>query len=242
MEQGTTAPVSLLQPLLLSPTCCSCFLCCQAQRHAHPHIIRVVAYCREALAILLERCDTTLEARVKALRGQSQPQQHHQQPEQQQQQECQWQVWLGVLSQLASAVCHLHSEGCLLLHNDLKAANVLLQGVSTGTDSTSWQLKVADFGLACKAESAHSVAGLQVPVSISHNPLWLAPELMVEGGVATLAADIYSLGRPWGCEKGPSLQTSQRCLAYLCRLPAVCQHSGACAYLILVIIQHPNRH
>jgi eukaryotic-like serine/threonine-protein kinase len=86
-------------------------------------------------------------------------------------------ITLGVLDVLAAA----HRQG--MVHRDVKPGNVLLPAEGG--------VKLADFGIA-KAMDEVS-AGLTATGSVVGTASYLAPEL-VEGGRATPASDVYSVG------------------------------------------------
>lgn len=87
-----------------------------------------------------------------------------------------------IVAKLARAVQYLHDRN--IIHRDLKPANVLR--TSDGT------LKLADFGLAKKLDSA---AGGTKVGDVMGTPSYMAPE-QVDGDPATIgrAADVYALG------------------------------------------------
>eukprot|EP00878_Enallax_costatus_P020127 GHUV01021259.1.p1 GENE.GHUV01021259.1~~GHUV01021259.1.p1 ORF type:complete len:779 (+),score=159.11 GHUV01021259.1:169-2505(+) len=93
-----------------------------------------------------------------------------------------------LLRQATSAVMCMHNQACLL-HNDLRAANMLLDNTTGG-----WSLKVADFGLAVELKPGSCSA----TVKQTTNALWVAPEVLhgagADGYVVTKASDVYSLG------------------------------------------------
>lgn len=85
--------------------------------------------------------------------------------------------------QLVRALRYLHEQG--YVHRDLKPANLMLERDGT--------LKLIDFGL---ASPMHEL--LDTPAARARGPLgtpgYMAPEQLVEGGVATVRTDLYSLG------------------------------------------------
>jgi len=126
----------------------------------------------------------------------------------------QWETRLALALGAAKGMLYLHSRGpAPVLHRDLKAANVLVDG--------SMRAKVADFNLAREGAPPSSSAGsgaLPSPASSSlgagaaNNPRWLAPEVLM-GQPATTASDVYSFGiflwelacweTPWAQAPGP---------------------------------------
>jgi len=77
---------------------------------------------------------------------------------------------LRILKNVAAAVEHMH-ESCRVLHNDLRADNVLLSRVDG-----DFVVKLTDFGIAKKATGC-SDESLVAGAEIVGNPLWLAPEV-----------------------------------------------------------------
>ena len=89
-------------------------------------------------------------------------------------------VVLQLLRDIVSGMQFLHSASPAVLHNDLKAANILVDA--------SFRAKVADFGLSGKRRSDHGPPG---------TPFWMAPELLRPSkprGMPTTATDVYSFG------------------------------------------------
>jgi eukaryotic-like serine/threonine-protein kinase len=86
-------------------------------------------------------------------------------------------ITLGVLDVLAAA----HREG--MVHRDVKPGNVLLP--------SEGGVKLADFGIAKAMDEA--TTGLTATGTVVGTATYLAPEL-VEGGRATPASDVYSVG------------------------------------------------
>ncbi len=88
-----------------------------------------------------------------------------------------------IFRQLCHALGAAHSVG--IVHRDVKPENVFLANVKSS--SSTWQLKVLDFGIAKLAANAQSgTRGLGTP-------LWMAPE-QTESQTPSPAADVWSLG------------------------------------------------
>ena len=83
--------------------------------------------------------------------------------------------------QLCDALEAAHRAG--VLHRDIKPENVLVD--------VTGQCKLADFGVAAVVEGVDSRD--TAPGTLLGTVLHLAPEVL-EGGRATVASDIYSLG------------------------------------------------
>ncbi|MDN5781571.1 MAG: serine/threonine-protein kinase, partial [Luteimonas sp.] len=113
---------------------------------------------------------------------------------------------LGLFTQACKAVAYAHAN--LVVHRDLKPANILV--------TTQGQVKLLDFGIA-KLLDGNGDATRSAPFTPDH----AAPE-QLEGGPATTAVDIYSLGvllyeltsgrRPWVLGSTPVSQAVDRLL------------------------------
>jgi serine/threonine protein kinase len=89
-------------------------------------------------------------------------------------------VVLQLLRDVVSGMQFLHSADPPILHNDLKAANILVDA--------SFRAKVADFGLSGKRRASRGPPG---------TPYWMAPELLRDSKpriMPSTATDVYSFG------------------------------------------------
>src|SRR3954453_11589788 len=84
----------------------------------------------------------------------------------------------SILDDVLSALAVAHAAG--ILHRDIKPANILF--------STSGQVKVADFGVAKSAASAHTQTG-----QIVGTMAYLSPD-RITGRPASVADDLYAVG------------------------------------------------
>lgn len=92
---------------------------------------------------------------------------------------------VAVTSQVTEALAYAHAQG--LVHRDIKPANVLL-----GTEGRDLaRVKVADFGIAKAAATAH--LDLTATGTLLGTPKYLSPE-QVQGQEPDARADLYSLG------------------------------------------------
>lgn len=116
---------------------------------------------------------------------------------------------LSLLRQAAAALAFLHRSGHhTILHNDIRADNLVLTRSCQGHHQPGWKLQICDFGLAAAAGPG-GVA--QVP-EITHAD-WCAPELQLADAynpttrlyTVTAAADVFALGEPAGGWLTPGL-------------------------------------
>lgn len=92
---------------------------------------------------------------------------------------------VAITAQVTDALAYAHAQG--LVHRDIKPANVLL-----GTEGPDLvRVKVADFGIAKAAATAH--LDLTASGTLLGTPKYLAPE-QVQGNEPDARADLYSLG------------------------------------------------
>lgn len=92
-----------------------------------------------------------------------------------------WAVWYKILRNVASALLYLHEQWeHVVLHRDVKASNVLLDGDMSG--------RLGDFGLAKLYEHDAILSTTRVVGTLGY----LAPELMQTGKAA--AADVFAFG------------------------------------------------
>ncbi len=85
-----------------------------------------------------------------------------------------------IIGETAAALDHAHSNG--IVHRDIKPSNVMIDG--TG------RVRITDFGIARAIEDTTTLTN---PTNILGTVAYMAPEVL-EGGSATPASDIYSLG------------------------------------------------
>lgn len=85
--------------------------------------------------------------------------------------------------QLVRALRYLHEQG--YVHRDLKPANMMLERDGT--------LKLIDFGLASPMHELLDTPETRAKGALG-TPGYMAPEQLIEGGLATVRTDIYQLG------------------------------------------------
>ena len=84
---------------------------------------------------------------------------------------------LPIVTDVVSGLAFLHAAQPPILHNDLKAANVLVDA--------NFRAKVSDFGLSGKSRATGGQPG---------TPLWMAPELLRQESRTTPSTDVYAFG------------------------------------------------
>ena len=85
-------------------------------------------------------------------------------------------VIFPILQDIARGARFLHAADPKVIHGDLKAANVLVDG--------RFRAKIADFGLSAKRKC----------MGASGTPYWMAPELLRKESMNTAESDVYSFG------------------------------------------------
>lgn len=169
----------------------------QARAVSHSGVVKFVAVCFSPPAIVMEMCACSLSERIInhwATQQAAQPAPQQQQHPQQQPELLSWRLVVQLLRQAAAALAFLHRPGQTILHNDLRAANMVLTH-SPVPGGCPWKLKICDFGLAVAVQAAGAA---QVP-EVTHTS-WRAPELDASYNLAagmytvTPAADVFALG------------------------------------------------
>lgn len=94
-----------------------------------------------------------------------------------------WAARLRVIRGVAAGLAFLHGD-CkpMIIHRDIKASNVLLDG--------DFEARIADFGLARRVDSSRSHVSTQVAGTMGYMP----PEYRDGLTAATVKADVYSFG------------------------------------------------
>ena len=91
---------------------------------------------------------------------------------------------MDIFTKLCAALRHAHERG--IVHRDVKPSNILVDAAGT--------VKLADFGLACTAESSGSLSLLTSAGDGLGTPYYLAPEMLRGAADADARADVYALG------------------------------------------------
>lgn len=133
-------------------------------RLRHPHVLQLLGVCEAPLAIVTELCGA---GSLESLLRKGHPRM------------ASWKQRLLVATYVAQALEYLHLS--CVLHNDVKAANVLL--------TSDFTVKLADYGAAVQLGGASDKSD----AAANHNPRWLAPELIKEAS-GSFPADVYAFG------------------------------------------------
>lgn len=90
---------------------------------------------------------------------------------------------LGIILDIAYALCHLHTHG--VIHRDLKPENILL--------TPEGAVKVIDFGIA-QLMTEKSAPGAPAVQRLIGTPIYISPEQKENPETVSFPSDIYSLG------------------------------------------------
>lgn len=126
-------------PALQRPLSRICLV--QARASGHGGCVKFLAVCLTPPAIVMEACLCSLADRISHHWAEQQPQPQPQQQPQQHLPGPSWPVVVEMLRQVAEALAFLHREGKAILHNDVRAANMLLTR-QEGGGGARWKLKV----------------------------------------------------------------------------------------------------
>jgi serine/threonine protein kinase len=168
------------------------FLLCatlQAIAASDPNVINITAICFDPLMIVMEQCDTCL-ADYLSQRTAAAAQITSYTP-------YSWPVLVDLASQAAAALAYLHRTPLGILHNDVRALNMLLTSPSQqqlmNGGKAQLTLQLCDFGI---AEFVGTREEAVVP-SVTHD-LWLPPDMeRVPGGRrVSKKTDVFAMGEP----------------------------------------------
>ncbi|XP_025013144.2 tyrosine-sulfated glycopeptide receptor 1 isoform X7 [Ricinus communis] len=93
-----------------------------------------------------------------------------------------WEMRIKIVMGIANGLAYLHQLDTPIIHRDIKASNVLLDG--------EFEAHIADFGLARAIDASHSHVSTQVAGTMGYMP----PEYKEGVTVATVRADVFSFG------------------------------------------------
>lgn len=161
----------------------------------NPNVINIIAVCFDPMTIIMEACDTSLGDYVRS-RGAGAALQLADYPP------YSWPVVVNLATQAAAALTALHERPLGILHNDVRAANMVLVTAGRRQQLTSSQvgaqqqvtLKICDFGLA-----EFVGEGEEACVPKATNPLWLPPDIRTTAeGMwrVNKKTDVFGLGEP----------------------------------------------
>lgn len=94
-----------------------------------------------------------------------------------------YQEGLNVLMQCALGLDHLHREGSVQAHRDIKPTNIML------TESNT--VKITDFGISKALDEAESMT---LTSSFLGSPHYMSPEQILDPRSADIRSDLYALG------------------------------------------------
>ena len=99
--------------------------------------------------------------------------------------------WLGVLTKVIEALAHIHL--CSILHNNLKAKNIVLEEQENGSVNPV----IIDFGKARFASDAKPAVATTISKRVEYQKRYphIAPEIVCGIGMQTYKSDIFSFGR-----------------------------------------------
>ncbi|KAI3820855.1 hypothetical protein L1987_08405 [Smallanthus sonchifolius] len=93
-----------------------------------------------------------------------------------------WSIRVDIIKGVAKALAFMHNLEKPIIHRDIKASNVLLDG--------DFKAHIADFGLARTIEGSHLHVSTQVAGTMGYMP----PEYIHGATAATVVGDVYSFG------------------------------------------------
>lgn len=94
-----------------------------------------------------------------------------------------YQEGLNILMQCALGLDHLHREGNMQAHRDIKPTNIMLTETNT--------VKITDFGISKALDEAESMT---LTSSFLGSPHYMSPEQILDPRAADIRSDLYALG------------------------------------------------
>eukprot|EP00884_Botryococcus_braunii_P012353 jgi/Botrbrau1/21118/Bobra.0061s0013.1 len=136
----------------------------------HPNVLMMLGVCLEWPCLITEMCSKgTLAELLSKARSDPSKVTH-----------MGWMHRLKMAWEIAKGVLHLHTRNPVIVHGDLRTANILV--------NSSWHCKVAEFGM------AHVEGRVTKPLSPEATGIHhLAPEVQL-GGDSTMKSDVYAFG------------------------------------------------